>query len=483
MTSPGPIVVVGGGVSGLAVAWRVHQGLARRGITAPVLVLEQSPRTGGVLRRGRLSGGPAVPSLMIDLGAESLLARRPEALDLIAELGLQDDLVHPRTSQAAIWSRGMLHPMPPGTQMGVPSDVDALRGLLTDEEVGTAAGERGRPMLPLGPDDDLDVAALVAGRLGAAVVDRLVDPLLGGVYAGRADRLSVRATLPALWPAARDGQSLLDAVAGGLPAAGIAPGPVFAGLRGGVGRLAETLDHRLTDAGVTIELRACVQQLRRAPGRRSGWQLVLGPPGQGRTIDACAVVLAVPAPAVGRLLSTVEASASAELAGVEVASIALVTVLLPPGTLDGAGAGAELSGVLVPAVEGRVIKAMTFSSRKWQWVDEAAAGHDVLRMSVGRAGDPGDLRRSDEDLVRAAVDDAAHLLGCRLPVLASLVTRWGGGLPQYEPGHVAMVDRVQAAVAGHEGLAVAGSVWGGVGVPACLATADAAAERVLAHLG
>ncbi len=447
-----------------------------------MLVLEQSSRTGGVLRRGWLSGGPAGPSLQVDLGAESLLARRPEALDLVAELGLQDDLVHPRTSRAAVWSRGALHPMPSGTQMGVPSDVTALRGLLTDEEVAQAAGERGRAMARLGPDDDLDVAALVAGRLGAAVVDRLVDPLLGGVYAGRADRLSVRATLPALWPAARDGLSLLDAVAGALPA-GTAPGPVFAGLRGGVGRLAEVLDHRLREAGVVIRTQACVQQLRPAPGGGGGWQVVLGPAGQGPTIEARAVVLAVPAPAAGRLLSTVEASAAAELAGIEVASMALVTVLLPPGTLDGAGAAAELSGVLVPAVEGRVVKAMTFSSRKWQWVREAAAGHDVLRMSVGRAGDPGDLRRSDEDLVRAAVDDAAQLLGCPLPVLASLVTRWGGGLPQYEPGHLALVERVRSAVGTHAGLAVAGSVWGGVGVPACLATADAAAELVLAHLG
>ncbi len=483
MTSSAPVVVVGGGISGLAVAWRVHQGLARRGRTSPVLVLEQSPRTGGVLRRGWLSGGPAALRLKVDLGAESLLARRPEALDLISELGLQEDLVHPRTSRAAIWSRGALHPMPPGTQMGVPSDVRTLGGLLTDEEVALAAGERGRAMARLGPDDDLDVAALVAGRLGAAVVDRLVDPLLGGVYAGRADRLSVRATLPSLWPAARDGTSLLDAVAVALPAAGTAQGPVFAGLRGGVGRLAEVLEHRLRDAGVPIATRACVQQLRPAPGGGSGWQVLLGPAGQGPTIEARAVVLAVPAPSAGRLLSTVETSAAAELAGIEVASMALVTVLLPPGTLDGAGAAAELSGVLVPAVEGRVVKAMTFSSRKWQWVHEAAGGHDVLRMSVGRAGDPGDLRRSDEDLVRASVDDAAHLLGCRLPVLGSLVTRWGGGLPQYEPGHLALVDRVQSAVGSHAGLAVAGSAWGGVGVPACLATADAAAERVLAHLG
>ena len=172
-----------------------------------------------------------------------------------SSLGLGDDVVHPATSRAAVWSRGALHPMPTGTVMGVPSDASALAGLLTADEVRRASTE-----VVSGPvADDVGVAQLVADRLGQAVVDRLVDPLLGGVYAGRAERLSARATLPALWPAARDGRPLGDAVAAAAAAGATTGGPVFAGLRGGVGRLADVLVERLRAGGVEVRTGACVQ--------------------------------------------------------------------------------------------------------------------------------------------------------------------------------------------------------------------------------
>ncbi len=458
---PAPVVaVVGGGISGLVAAWRLQQGGAH------VVLLEQSGRFGGVLRRGEVGG------VVLDLGAESVLARRPEAVDLALELGLADDLVHPATARATVWSRGALHPLPAGTVMGVPSGPDALAGLLTPDEV-----ERVRAEPAAAPEvEDVSVGDFVAGRLGSAVVERLVDPLLGGVYAGRAERLSLRATVPALWPAARDGHPLLVPRAA---TAGVATGgPVFAGLRGGVGRLAEVLVERLVAEGVEVRTDACVQEV--VPSG-AGWRVVLGPAGRGPALEVDAVLLAVPAPATARLLRPLLPAAAQRLADVRMASLALVTAVLEPGALDGVADG--LSGVLVPAVEGRLVKAMTFSSRKWEWVHEAAGGAEVLRLSVGRAGQERSLQRSDDDLVSAALADASELLGVPLVPRAAQVTRWGGGLPQFDVGHLDLVADVGAQVAGVRRLETAGAVWSGVGVPACVATAGAAAARLLDDLG
>jgi oxygen-dependent protoporphyrinogen oxidase len=466
------VAVVGAGVSGLTAAWR----LARSG-GADVVVLEQADRTGGVLLRRRLPGGPE--TLTVDVGAEALLARRPEAVDLLHEVGLGDDVEHPATTRAAIWSRGRLHPMPAGTVMGVPGDPEVLAGLLTPEEVERVSAEPARAPWPA-QTGDTDVAGWVAGRVGQAVVDRLVEPLLGGVYAGHADRLSLRATVPALWPVAASGESVVRAAgqrAGGGTAAG---GPVFAGVRGGVARLAEALTRQLVEAGAEVRTRACVQRL--APRPAGGWRLLAGPRPAPVELDVDAVVLALPAGRAARLLAGVAPEACAELAAVRTASMALVTALLPPGAFDGL-AGTELSGVLVPPVEGRLVKAMTFSSAKWAWVRAAAGGAEVLRLSVGRDGEEQVLQRSDDDLAAAALADAATVLGRPLEAGARLVTRWGGALPQYDVGHADRVARARAAVAERPGLALAGSAYDGIGVPACVATATTAAEAVLADLG
>ena len=224
---------------------------------------------------------------------------------------------------------------------------------------------------------------------------------------------------------------------------------------------------------MAVRTGACVQRLSREAG---GWRLELGPAGRGGTVDASAVVLALPAQRVARLLSTQIPAAATALAGVTTSSMAIVTVVTDRGTLD----GHDLSGVLVPPVEDRLVKAVTFSSRKWAWVAEAAGGRDVLRMSMGRAGEEATLQRPDDDLLAAAVRDAEEMLGRGLPVVVGGVARWGGALPQYEVGHVDRVERVRAEIAAWPGLALAGATYDGIGVPACIATAGAAAAAVLA---
>ena len=459
------VAVVGGGISGLVAAWRLATIAAREGDPPAVVVLEQSPRLGGKLLLGEVGDVP------VDLGAESVLARRPEALDLFVELGLGADVVHPVTSSASVVRGGRLHPLPAGTLMGVPGRPETLVGLLTPEEVERVAAEPSLPVTAV--DDDVDVASWISGRVGPAVVDRLVEPLLGGVYAGHADRLSLRVTIPQLWPAARAGGSLLAAVreATAGPAGG-AGEPVFAGLTGGVGRLPLVLASRLAALGVQIRTGVTVRGLERTP---TGWRLVTGPVPAPEEVSADAVVLAVPPAPAARLLRNVVPLAAAELAQVATASVGLVTALVPREAL----ARVPGSGILVPPIEGHPVKAATFSSAKWGWVDALDADHVAVRASLGRAGEEAVLQRDDAELAALALADLSRLLGRELRPTATRVVRWGGALPQPAVGHAQAMERVDAAVAGVPGLAVCGAAVAGVGIPACIGAAGLAARRVL----
>ena len=459
------VAVVGGGISGLVAAWR----LATAAEAPAVVLLEQSGRIGGKLLAGALG------DLEIDLGAESVLARRAEAVGLLAELGLAADVVHPVTTSAGVLRDGRLHPLPPGTLMGVPGRPETLAGLLTPEEIARVAAEPTLPPTPVGAD--VDVASWVAARVGPAVVDRLVEPLLGGVYAGHADRLSLRVTVPQLWQQARAGGSLLAGVRAAVEATRRdgEPAPVFAGLRGGLGRVPSRLAEELTGRGVEIRTKVTVRSLERTAG---GWRLVTGQVPAPVTVEADAVVLAVPPTPAARLLRAVAPAASAELGRIETASVAVVAALLPRAALSGLTG----SGLLVPPVEGHPVKAATFASAKWAWVDELDPAHVVVRASLGRAGEEAVLQRDDGELAALALTDRGAVLARELRPVATRVVRWGGALPQPAVGHAEAMERVQAAVAAVPGLAVCGAVIDGVGIPACVAAAGRSAAQVLRSL-
>ncbi|MCA1783476.1 MAG: protoporphyrinogen oxidase [Intrasporangiaceae bacterium] len=464
-------VIVGAGIAGLTAAWQL---VLSGEDPASVTVLESADRVGGKLARAEVAGH------LVDVGAESMLAVRPEAPALVRELGLGDALTSPATTSASVWSRGRLWPLPTGTLMGVPSDPESVRGLLSDAEVARLGDERPWP----GPlAGDVAVGEYLATRLGDAVVDRLVEPLLGGVYAAQARRLSMAAAVPALYAAAQRGESMLGAAAAaGAARAGTRPGAsAFCGIVGGVGRLAEELRDALLSRGVAIETGVIVRELTRTG---PGWELVTGPVPAPDRVTADSVVLAVPAPAAARLLARAAPGASAVLAEVEVASIAVITLALDRRDLFERGCALPGSGFLVPATEGRTIKASTFSSGKWAWVDDLSDDLLFARASIGRAGEVAALQRPDEELADIAVTEMGEAVGFKLPrVVDRHVQRWGGGLPQYAVGHLARMTQVEAAIAGVPGLEVCGAAYGGVGIPAVIASARAAADRLLSSKG
>ncbi|MFD7433262.1 protoporphyrinogen oxidase [Streptomyces sp. NPDC059861] len=455
-TDAGQAVVVGAGIAGLAAAHR----LLDRG--ARVTVLEASDRVGGKLLPGEIAG------VRVDLGAESMLARRPEAVALAREVGLADRLQPPATATASLWTRGALRPMPKGHVMGVPGTASALAGVLSEEGLARIERDAGLPRTEIG--DDVAVGEFVAARLGREVVDRLVEPLLGGVYAGDAYRISMRSAVPQLFQAAQAHDSLTEAVREiqAKAAAAARTGPVFMGIEGGVGALPLAVAESVRARGGEIVTGAPVTELRRQG--RTGWRVVAG----GRVLHADAVIVAAPAPSAAELLRAEAPAAATDLAAVEYASMALVTLAyrrsqarLPEG-----------SGFLVPPVDGRTIKASTFASRKWGWI----AGEDpdlvVLRTSVGRYGETAILGRDDAGLVDVSRRDLEAATGLDATPVETRVTRWDEGLPQYPVGHHARVARIREQVGKLPGLAVCGAVYDGVGIPACVASAYAAVDQI-----
>jgi oxygen-dependent protoporphyrinogen oxidase len=516
------VAVVGGGIAGLAAAFFLRDSGAR------VTVLDGAARLGGNLAVSEVAG------IAVDEGAEALLARRPEGKSLIAEVGLAGAVVPVGTSAAGIWTRGRLYPLPRRQFMGVPADLDELAatGILSD--VGLDRARQDLSLPDTAPSGDVSVQDRVGARFGQEVVDKLVDPLLGGVYAGRSDDLSFEATLAPLAQAGRGHRALSSAAASLLPsapgpaaavkpapspaatpappaagtlasaaaaalasaaaaalasaaagtlasaaagtpasAAAAKPAPVFCTLTGGLGTLPAAV---AAASGADVRTRAMVREIARTP---RGWRLTVGSAHAPERVDADAVIVAVPARPASRLLADVAAPAAAALSEFSYASMAVITLAYPAGAFPEPPGG---SGYLVPAVDGRAVKAVTFSSVKWPHLRQADPGIQVVRCSIGRLGEAAVLQREDSELVAMAAADLAAATGVTGRPLAARVSRWGGGLPQYSVGHLDRVARIRAGVAAQPGLAVCGAAYDGVGVPACIASARLAADQVLGYL-
>ncbi|MEY2475059.1 MAG: protoporphyrinogen/coproporphyrinogen oxidase [Actinomycetota bacterium] len=431
------IDIVGGGVAGLAAAWF----LERRGFETEVH--EASDRLGGKIATGDIEGRP------VELGPDAFLARVHDAVELCRALGLGDQLIAPATGSAHLLLGGRLRPLPEGLVLGVPSDVVAVArsGVISNLGLLRAAAEPFLPGRPL--RHDASVGAVVRNRFGAEVFEKLVDPLVSGINAGRADELSIDATTPQLSTLARRDRSLLVAARRARKTAP-AGGPVFLTVRSGLQRLVDALAADLQGA---INLRAQVHSL--------------------NDLDGDGVVIAAPAFAAADLL---DGDAARELAAIPYASVALTVLTYPLAAvrrhLDG-------SGFLVPRAEDRLMTACSWGSSKWpHW---SAPDRVVLRISAGRSDDERALALDDAELGARLHAEVATVLNITGDPDQVAVTRWPRSFPQYAVGHLDRVNRIEAALPPN--VALAGAALRGVGIPACIASGRAAADRLASTLG
>lgn len=447
--------IVGGGISGLVAAYRIRVAV---GDGADIVIFDPADRLGGVLRTEQVAGQA------MDIGAEAFITRRPEVPALLRELGLAERQIVPTGVRTTIYSQGRLHPLPSDSVNGIPSHAEPMTGLVDQACLARIAGESDRP-LDWQPGSDPAVGPVVADRLGEQVVTRSVDPMLSGVYAGSAATIGIRAAVPAVAAALDAGAPSLTAAVRRVLTGSTAGGPVFGAIEGGYRVLLDELAGRARPRWVD-------SAVRRIAADGSGWALT---DDTAATWRADAVVVAVPAPQAAALLEDVAPTAAAGAARIPVASAAVLAMALPAGTPL-----PPQSGVLVASGERLHSKAITLSTRKWGARGEA----ELLRLSFGRFSDAErNPARSVSNAVlhEWALEDLGTVFGINADPIDVLVHRWIDALPQYGPGHAAIAADIRAGLP--PGLAVAGNYLDGVGVPACLAAADAAAAAVVATTG
>lgn len=448
------VAVVGGGIAGLAAAYALATGEH----PTEVVLLERDDRLGGKLRTSPFAGHPA-----IDEGPDAFLARLPWGTGLARAVGLGDALAAPTEGlkAAVYWER--LHGIPEGLFLGMPTDVMAMARshLMTWPGKLRAATEPFRRRTSTEADS---LGGYVRARFGDEVHLRLVDPLVGSIYAADTDHFSMQAVPQIAELANKERSILLAGRKMPKPASGTASaaaaGPVFYAPRGGFGQLVDAVATAVRAAGGELRTNAGVNEL--TPDGR-GWRV------DGEAFDA--VVLACPAPAAANLLRavpTVPADAVDTLAAIPAADVVMVTMAVDKA--DWPEHLRPYSGYLVPKPQQRLVTAVSFGSQKWaHWADERQV---ILRVSLGRDGLPV-LHLSDEQLLAAAVNDVGHHLGLTVQPLHARVSRWAGAFPQYRPQHAQRIAAVLAALPG--GLALAGAGYHGIGMPACIRSAQQAA--------
>lgn len=449
------LAVVGGGITGLAAA---HRATTLGDIA--VTVFERSDAVGGRIRTSPFAGVDNV-----DEGADAFLARVPDATDLSADVGLGDSLVHPEPVGAAVWQQ-QLHDIPDGLLLGVPGRMLPLArtGLLSWRGKLRAGLE---PLLPRTSIEPDSIGLYVRARFGDEVHDRLVDALVGSIYATDTDHFSL-AEVPQLHALASTNRSLLLAARKNRAASGTATAaaaPIFAAPRAGIGELTRSTASAVVDGGGTVRTNTTVTAVERSG---SGWSI------NGEHFDA--VVFATPAAASAPLLSEVAPEAAGLLEQAETADVILATLHIGadewPERLRGR------SGYLVPKPVQRTITAVSFGSQKWaHW--RPPAGGEILRVSLGRDGQPV-LHLSDDEVIIRILDDLHSHLGARFSPLDVRLSRWPGAFAQYRPHHAAWADRVDAELPA--GIFVAGASYRGIGIPACIRQGRAAADRSADHI-
>ncbi|MGC4190022.1 MAG: protoporphyrinogen oxidase [Thermomicrobiales bacterium] len=471
------IAVIGGGVSGLAAAWR----LVQRDPAARVIVFEASDRLGGKLRSVQADG------FLIEAGPDAFLSAKPRGVGLARELGLESQFQSPdpRTRGSFVLRRGRLHPLPEGLTGLIPTRLKPMAQTSLISPLGKARMALDFTIPARQDDADESLHAFLTRRLGTEAFENLIEPLMAGIYAGDAKQLSVEATFPLLRRAEREHGGVIKGViaarkqadaAKAATADPVAPSlPPFVSFTMGSETLIRMLDTRLREAGADIRLSSPVMAVHPASasdGHRQ-WR-VIADGGRDELVDG--VILASPAWATAPMLAALDAAAATSLGEIPYVSTALIVLGFPlsqlpaPGRLHG-------HGYVVPRTEGRTIMAMTWLSSKWR--GRAPEGMALLRGFAGRAGQEAVFARSDNALIQAMRNEVRDVLGIDADPSLAQVFRHPDAMPQYTLGHRDRVRRVEAGIARLPGIEIAGNALYGVGIPDAILAGEKAADNLL----
>ncbi len=446
------LVVVGGGVAGLAAAHRAQEQGAQ------VALLEASDRVGGLVRT-ELAGG-----YVIERGPESFLTRDPILLELSETLGIADRLVRTEAQGAFVVHRGKLERIPPGFQLLAPLDAKSFWKTPLVSPAGKVRALL-EPLLPAKPKEDESLASFVRRRFGDELLVRLAQPLASGIYGADPERLGLRSTLPRFLDAEASGSVIrgLTAEAGSADRAAGARYGLFASYDGGMQVLTDAWARAL---GEVVRTRDPVRALER---RGTGW-VVHSRSGE---LEARAVVLATPAPVAAQLLAPLDGELGAELAAIRLGSAATATFAFEASALP----PLKTAGFVVPAAEGMAVLACTFSSAKWP--HRAPADKALIRVFLGGHTNQDVVTQSDEALIRFARRGLRELMDVTAEPLFDRVDKWRHAMPRYEVGHHRRVDRIEHGVAALGPLRLAGVAYRGVGLPAVTQGGRGAADALL----
>ncbi len=467
------IIVIGGGITGLSAAHRLMELRSERRRPLEVVLLEGSGRLGGSIATQRVDG------FLIEEGPDAFITTKPWALALCQRLGLESSLIptsntHRRTF---VVHRGRLLPIPDGFLMLAPTKVWPF----VTSPLFSWWGKLRMALdlvLPRGPRrEDESLASFVSRRFGREALERVAQPLISGVYAADPERLSLRATMPSFLEMEERHGSVIRAMLREQQAVGQrsscesgARYSLFVSFREGMQTLVEALAGRLPEG--TVQLHQRVVRVGRVNG---GWRVFTD---KGVGLEADGVIITTPAHQAATLVEGFDPSLAAELAKIPYASSVVIHLAYRredvPHPLDG-------FGFIVPITERRAIIACSFSSVKFE--GRAPAGHVLFRCFMGGAIQPEMYAKDDATIIAEVRREMGDLLGITAPPLLTLVHRHPHAMPQYLVGHLERIARINTRVSKHRGLALAGNAYGGVGIPDCVRTGEAASLYLISTVG
>jgi protoporphyrinogen/coproporphyrinogen III oxidase len=456
-TSP-RVVVIGGGISGLAAAYE----LRKRSPAASITVVEREPRLGGKILTDHVDG------FVIECGPDSFLASKPAALELCREIRIQDRLRGTRQDRrgAFVLRAGRLLPIPEGLSGLVPARLDSLLAsdLLSQKAKARVAREP-EVEARIGPGDE-SLGSFVERRFGREIYERLIEPLMSGIYAGDGDRLSLLATFPNLRDLEIEDGSVLEGLRRRaqrvseeqIPASG------FLAPKGGMHEIVDALSHAIPDLRVARTEATGLSRI------KEGFRIALS---HGAPLDADAVVVATQGHVAASLLESLDASLSHLVDGIPHVSTTTVTLAFDVGDVPHGLMG---HGYVVPRAEGRPVLACTWVSSKWE--HRTPDGFVLLRLFLGRDLMEAPAEAPDNEVVALARDELREILGVSAEPRLVRIYRWPKSMPQYRVGHLDRLSRIHEAVRGLSGVALAGNYMSGMGIPDCIRSGEAAAARI-----